>query len=248
MRNIRIVIEYDGTCYSGWQIQKGQRTIQGEIAGAIRKVTGERVTIYGSGRTDSGVHAEGQAANFHTKSKISAERIPHALNAHLSDDIVIKSAEDVAADFHSRFHVLSKTYRYVIWQSPVPSALKRNFSHHLKSPLNIEAMRDGARALMGSNDYRAFCGKARSKENTVRTIFSIRIDKSGNLVTITVNGNGFLYNMVRAIAGTLVEVGLAKIPPERVAEIVKSKDRRKAGPTLPARGLTLVYVEYSNPT
>jgi tRNA pseudouridine38-40 synthase len=244
VRNVRITVEYDGTCYAGWQVQKGKTTIQGELGRAVREITGERTTIYGAGRTDAGVHAKGQVAHFHTSSRMPCERMVHAINAHLPPDIAVIDVCDAPPDFHSQYSATGKVYTYTILNRDVKSALKRNFAVLVKSPLDVNLMRQAAVHIEGRHDFRAFCTESRLKKNTVRTLRSLQISVRDDEIVFTVSGDGFLYNMVRTIVGTLMLVGRGLLAPDDVARIVASCDRRKAGPNAPAKGLCLVRVEY----
>ncbi len=243
-RNIRIVVEYDGTDYYGWQVQKNKPTVQGELQRAVKEITGRDTLVAGAGRTDAGVHAEGQTANFHTTSAIPAARWPQALNAHLPPDIAVLSAQEVPLDFHSQFAAASKTYRYRLLNRPVRSALDRDRAHLVKAPLDVAAMREAARVLVGTHDFRSFGSEMSRKEKTVRTILSFEVSSRGPFVEFLVRGDGFLYNQVRSMVGTLLEVGLGKRPAAWVREVLEARDRSKAGVNVPARGLTLVEVHY----
>jgi len=244
-RNIKLTIEYDGTNYCGWQIQKHKATIQSEILKAIKKITGENVILRGASRTDSGVHSLGQVANFKTTSRIPIEKIPSALNAHLPSDITIKNAEESSDDFDAQFSAKLKTYRYVILNRKTPCALMRNTSYLVKTPLNIKNIISAAQYLVGKKDFRAFATKNKNKKNTIRYIKSISIKKKNDIITFDIEGNGFLYNMVRTIVGTLLLCGLGKLKPQDVKKILESRDRKNAGQTLPAKGLCLINIKYN---
>ena len=244
MRNLKLTIEYDGTSYAGWQTQAGRPTIQQTLEDAVHRITGERVHVQGSGRTDSGVHALGQAANFRTHAKIPAAKLRLALNALLPPDIVVRRVREAPPDFHAQFDARWKTYRYTILNDRVPTALDRFFCHQVPVPLDVRAMRRAARCLVGRHDFQAFRSEGWREKDTVRTIRRLTIAKNGRVVHITVEGNGFLYNMVRAIAGTLIDIGRGKRPPEDMQKILASRDRKQAGPTAPARGLCLIGVKY----
>lgn len=246
-RNIRIVVEYDGTRFGGWQIQKEGITIQGELQRAIGEITGRKTLVVGSGRTDAGVHAEGQVANFHTTSPIPTGKWPEALNAHLPPDIAVLFAEEAPLDFHSQFAATSKIYRYRILNRTARSALERDRCHQVKVPLDVERLREGAGFLAGTHDFRAFGSEMSRKERTVRTILSFEVVRSGPFIDFLVHGDGFLYNQVRAMVGTLIPVGMGKRPPGWVREVLESRDRSRAGANVPARGLTLVEVRYDGP-
>ncbi len=244
-RTIKLVIEYDGANYAGWQAQKNGTGVQEAVEAAIFKVTGERLRIAGSGRTDAGVHALGQVATFKTASSVPTKKIAAALNAHLPEDVAVLSAEEAPAGFHARKSVRSKTYRYRILNRPARPALERGRVYHLVPRLDVEAMRKAARLLVGRHDFRAFTPIAAVKPGGYeREVFSLEVERSGDLVDITVAGSGFLYNMVRCIAGTLIEVGRGRRPPEDVKAVLASRDRRRCGPTAPACGLCMLKVEY----
>lgn len=246
-RNIRIVLEYDGTRFNGWQLQKEGATVQGELQRALEEITGRRTLVVGAGRTDAGVHAEGQVANFHTSSAIPVRKWPEALNAHLPPEIAVLSAEEVPLDFHAQYAATSKIYRYRILNRPARGALDRDRAHWVKTPLDLGRMREAARFLAGTHDFRAFGSEMSRKGRTVRTIFSFEIRSQGPFVDLLVHGDGFLYNQVRAMVGTLLAVGLGRRPPGWVREVLESRDRSRAGANVPARGLTLVEVRYDGP-
>lgn len=244
MRNIRIVIEYDGTNYQGWQKQKKGKTIQGELEAALMDLTKEPVEVIGSSRTDSGVHARGFVANFKTSSMIPSEKFRPALNVRLPEDIVIIHSEDVPEEFHARYHSLGKTYSYNIVNRDYPIALNRNYSIQIRDKLNIEDMQRACKYFEGKHDFEAFKSNGSSVKTSVRTIYELRLEKVGDLITFTVTGDGFLYNMVRIIVGTLLDVGRGRKKPEDIENIIKSRDRRKASICVPANGLVLEKVFY----
>ena len=244
MRNIKLTIEYDGKEYHGWQKQPGKLNIQGEIERAIKNVTGEEVELIASGRTDAGVHALGQVANFKTNSNIELEKIPIAINSQVKKSIRIQNAEEVDQNFHSRFNCKRKTYRYVIDNSKYGSAIYRNISYHLPVALNVEDMKKAIKYFEGEHDFKAFKSSGTSSKSSVRTIYKADVITEGTSIAIDLTGNGFLYNMVRIIAGTLVDVGMRKIKPDEIPDIIESKDRNRAGKTLPPHGLMLLHVEY----
>ena len=245
MRNIKLTIEYDGKEFNGWQKQPNKLNIQGNIEQAIKLVTGEEVELFASGRTDAGVHAFGQVANFKTNSLIPIEKIPIALNTNLKKSIRIIKAEEVDERFHSRLSCKKKTYRYVINNSSCESAIYRNLETYIPMKLDVNKMKEATKYFEGEHDFKAFRASGTSSKSSVRTIYKLEIlEKENNRIYIEVTGNGFLYNMVRIISGTLVEVGLGKIKPEEIEEIIDSKDRSRAGKTLPAHGLFLLNVEY----
>lgn len=228
----------------GWQKQPNKLNIQGNIEKAIYQVTGEEVELLASGRTDAGVHALGQVANFKTNSQIPIEKIPIALNTNLKKSIRILQAEEVKESFHSRLSCKRKTYRYVINNSPNGTAIYRNLETNIPEHLDILKMQEAIKYFMGEHDFKAFKASGTSSKSSVRTIYEATVYKKEDRIFIELTGNGFLYNMVRIIAGTLVEVGKGKIKPEEIPNIIQSKDRTRAGKTLPPQGLYLVKVEY----
>lgn len=244
MRNIKLIIEYDGKKFGGWQKQPTKLNIQGEIEQAIKEITGEEVELNASGRTDSGVHSLGQVANFKTNSNIETEKIPFAINSKLKKSIVIKSAEEVDENFHARYNCKGKKYRYIINNSVQGTAIYRDLEYHIPQKLDINKMREAIKFFEGEHDFKGFRASGTSNKNSIRTIYSAEIKQENEKIVIELTGNGFMYNMVRIISGTLVDVGLGKIKPENIPEIINSKDRNKAGKTLPAHGLYLVEVYY----
>ena len=244
MRNIKLTIEYDGKDFNGWQKQPNKLNIQGEIERAIYNITKEEVDLIGSGRTDAGVHAFGQIANFKTNSNISIEKMAIAINSQLKNSIVVKKAEEVDERFHSRYNAKRKTYRYVINNTEYGSAIYRNLEYHFPIKLNVEKMQEAAKYFEGEHDFKAFKSSGTSGKNSVRTIYKAEVRTDGERILIELTGNGFLYNMVRIISGTLLDVGLGKIEPSEIEDIINSKDRTRAGKTLPAHGLYLVTVNY----
>ncbi len=244
MRNIRLTIEYDGKDFNGWQKQPNKLNIQGEIERAIEEITGEKVDLIASGRTDAGVHALAQMANFKTNSNLPVEKYPIALNTKLKKSIRIQKAEEVEEDFHSRYHCKQKTYRYVINNSEQGSSIYRNLEYFVPNKLNVEKMQEAVKYFEGEHDFKAFKASGTSSKSSVRTIYKTKVEKQGDRIVIELTGNGFLYNMVRIIAGTLVEVGLGKIEPNGIPKIIEKGERARAGKTLPPQGLYLVKVEY----
>lgn len=257
MRNIRLLIAYDGTDFHGWQRQSSVPTIQACLESAIEKIAAERVTLYGSGRTDAGVHALNQVANFKIAGNIPPANFLKALNNILPSTIRVKKVEDVEESFHARYDARAKTYRYRISLAPISSPFTGRYVHHYPYPLDLKAMAAGARHLEGAHDFTSFAGSAGSAHerpmqpsddqgNNVRTIFASRIlwRPRTPILIYEVRGNGFLHHMVRNIVGTLLEVGRGKLAPQDVLKILKARDRARAGPTAPASGLFLVKVEY----
>ena len=244
MRNIKLTIEYDGKEFNGWQKQPNKLNIQGTIEQAIKQITGEEVQLDASGRTDAGVHAFGQVANFKTNSNIPIEKIAIAINSNLKKSIRILQAEEVEERFHSRLSCKKKTYRYVINNSDIPSAIYRNLETHIPQKLNVEKMKEAVKFFEGEHDFKAFKASGTSSKSSVRTIYKANVYQENEKIFIELTGNGFLYNMVRIIAGTLVDVGLGKIEPEEIPKIIQEGKRENAGKTLPPNGLYLVKVMY----
>lgn len=244
MKRILLTISYDGTNYSGWQKQKNAVTIQGEFDKACSTLFKTDIESIGASRTDAGVHALGQRVVIDVDTSIPAEKIPLALNPLLPDDIVVTHAEEVGADFNPRFKALKKTYEYSIYNAPFRNPLYRNYSEYVRYELDLDSMRTACEAFVGEHDFRAFCASGNSSKTTVRTIYSLDIEKDGDFIEIRVTGNGFLYNMVRIIAGTLIYVGEGRIAPDDLPEIIASGDRRKAGKTAGPSGLVLVKIMY----
>lgn len=248
MRNIKITIEYNGTDLSGWQYQPGPygRTVQGDIEKALKIIFKENIRVQGSGRTDAGVHAAGQVANFKIDSKMKPEEIVRALNGNLRDDITILSAEDVSEKFHSQYSAKRKTYRYTILNRATRPALEKDFVWYVQYKINVAAMRKEAKTFIGRHDFRSFTATdpGNIEKNTIRKVDILDIRKKGDLITFEITANGFLYKMVRNIVGTLLAVGTGALPPGAVKEILKAKSRLAARETAPAKGLRLVKVEY----
>ena len=244
MRNLRLDICYDGTRYRGWQRLAGREdTIQGKIETALSRILGEPIEISGSGRTDAGVHARGQVANFHCESAMPSEEILANLRRYLPEDIGIYSCRDVSARFHARLNAKEKTYRYRIWNSELPCVFDRRFVAVMPEPLDLAAMEAAAGHLLGQHDFAAFCGNAKMKKSTVRYIRSISIRRIGEEIQLEFTGNGFLHNMVRILVGTLIEVGRGVRSAESIPELFGGK-RAEAGFLAPAQGLCLMEVFY----
>lgn len=246
MKTYRITIAYDGTRYNGWQIQKSSdMTIQGKISAVLSKMVGATVEVHGSGRTDAGVHAEGQVASFSIDGNYNPVDILTYLNRYLPDDIAVKNIEEADARFHARLSCRCKTYRYRIHTSIIPDVFNRKYVYtYLDKPLNVSLMRKAAAHLVGTHDFKAFCGNPHFKKSSVRTIYSIDINDDNDGVTLDFTGDGFLQNMVRILTGTLMEVGSGDIRPSDIPSIIDSQDRQRAGFTAPPQGLTLLNVEY----
>ena len=244
MRNIKLTIEYDGKDFNGWQKQPNKLNIQGEIERAIGELTNEEINLIASGRTDAGVHSFGQTANFYTNSKIPIEKFAIAINSKLKKTIVIKSAEEVDEKFHSRYSVHNKRYRYIINNSEQGTAIYKDLEYHMPVKLNVDKMKEAIKYFEGKHDFSAFKASGTSSKSSVREIYKAEIIDKDEKIYIELTGNGFLYNMVRIIAGTLVDVGLGKIEPEDIPKIIESKKRENAGKTLPPHGLYLMEVNY----
>lgn len=246
-KRIRLWVSYDGTNYHGWQVQNNGITIESELNRALSDLYGQEIKVIGASRTDAGVHALGNVAVYDTEASIPAEKVCYALNARLPEDIRVTKSEEVALDWHPRKCESRKTYEYRIYLGEILPPVKRLYMHHVYRPLDIDAMRKAADKLIGEHDFKSFCQENAQVESTVRTVYSIDLLESQNELTIRVVGNGFLYNMVRIIAGTLLEVGIGRYAPEEVERILEKKDRGAAGPTAPAKGLTLVKYEFAAP-
>ena len=245
MYNYKLTIQYDGTRYRGWQVQGNtDQTIQGKLEGVLSRLTGQPVEVHGSGRTDAGVHALGQVANVKLPRPMEPSELLGELNRYLPADIGVIAVEPAPERFHARLNARSKTYRYRIWNSAIPNVLERSYLYALPEPLNVTAMERAAADLVGTHDFRSFCGLKRFKKSTVRTITDIAITQDGAEVRLEFTGNGFLMRMVRILAGTLVEAGLRQREADTMPAVLAAQDRAAAGPALPAQGLALVRVEY----
>lgn len=245
MKNIKITIEYDGTSYSGWQIQDNAISIQGTIKAAIEKLTNEEIKLIGSGRTDAKVHALGQVANFLTSSNIPGEKYKYALKNHLPEDITIIESEEVDLSFHSRFDAVKKRYKYIVYNAELPRSIYRRFSYHVPYDIDIDKMIQASKYFIGTHDFKAFMSAKADVYSTIRTIYEIDIKKNNELIEFTVEGNSFLRNMVRIIVGTLLCVGFGRIKIEDIEKIILYKKRQNAGPTAPPQGLFLEKVFYN---
>ena len=245
MKNYRITVRYDGTKYNGWQRQGNTaNTIQGKIENILEKMTGHSVEIHGSGRTDKGVHAKGQVASFKISTEKSDGEILDYINTYLPEDIAVTEVRTVDERFHARLNAVRKTYVYRIHNSSVPNVFEYRFMHTVEDALDITAMKVAAKEFLGVHDFEGFSSVKRSKKSTVRTIYSVGVERFGDDIVFAVTGSGFLYNMVRIMSGTLVEIGLGKRSIDTIAEIFETKNRQLAGETLPSKGLTLLSVEY----
>jgi tRNA pseudouridine38-40 synthase len=239
---MKLILEYDGTDFHGWQKQLGLRTVQGMMEGALATVTGETVQITGAGRTDAGVHATGQVCSFATSSALPPARLRAALTAHLPADILIRAAAEAPRAFHARFSALSRRYTYVVRTEP--TALYRRYAHVVPFALDVECMRRAAEYLLGERDFKSFAATGEEERSTLCCMKRVEIGRSGAVLSFRVEADRFLHKMVRTMVGTLLEVGRGKIPPERIEEIVRTRERTAAGPTLPPHGLFLVEVVY----
>jgi tRNA pseudouridine38-40 synthase len=244
MRNFRLTLSYDGTDFHGWQVQPGLRTVQQVLEEAIQRLTGERLRVNASGRTDTGVHAVGQVVNFRSETALAPDVLLRALNAHLPEDVVVREAAEAPPDFDANRDARRKLYRYVIHDGPVPDLFMRRYCHHSRYRLDAAAMARAAAVLRGRHDFRCFETEWPNRASSVRTVTHLALNRTGDWLWLDVEADGFLYNMVRAIAGTLLNVGRGYWPESHVADVLASGDRTRAGPTAPARGLFLVRVCY----
>lgn len=243
-KRVRLVVAYDGTNYHGWQIQNNGITIESELNRCLTELLQEPVEVIGASRTDAGVHALGNIAVFDTANRMPAEKISYALNQRLPEDIRIQRSEEVPADWHPRYCESRKTYEYRIYRAQFPMPVKRLYSLFTYYELDVNRMQEAAAYLEGEHDFKSFCGIGAQVESTVRTLYSVEVEEQGSDLVIRVCGNGFLYNMVRIIVGTLMEIGQGKREPMDIYTILEAKDRTAAGPTAPAHGLTLIKYEY----
>jgi tRNA pseudouridine38-40 synthase len=245
MRNLKLILSYDGTDFNGWQTQPGYRTVQETLESAIAQLTGEpRIRVNASGRTDAGVHALGQVVNFYSATQYPPEVLVRAINAHLPPDVVVREAADVAQAFDANRDARRKLYRYVIHDGPVVDPFLRRYQHHTRHRLDAEAMRRAAQPLHGRHDFHSFETDWPNRMSSTRTITHLAVNRFADWIWLDVEADGFLYNMVRAIAGTLINVGRGYWPQTQVAEILRAEDRALAGPTAPAQGLFLMRVTY----
>jgi tRNA pseudouridine38-40 synthase len=245
VRNLALTISYDGTDFNGWQTQPGYRTVQETLETALAALTGEgRVRLNASGRTDAGVHAVGQVANFYTAATHPPEVFVRAVNARVPKDVVVRRAVEVSQSFDANKDAKRKLYRYVIHDGPVPNPFLRRYACHVRNRLDAAAMRRASRCLVGRHDFHSFETEWPNRRSSVRTVTHLGVNRAGEYIWIDVEADGFLYNMVRAFAGTLIDVGRGHIPVGRVEEILNAEDRREAGPTAPPHGLFLMRVTY----
>ncbi len=251
MKNYRLLLQYEGGRYQGWQkLGKDEATIQGKLEQILLRMSGMEVTVIGSGRTDAGVHARGQVANVHMETALSVQEVRDYLNRYLPEDIAVLSVEIVPEQFHSRHDAVEKTYEYRVGLSNIPHVFERRFRYDLGLErermvhLDVEAMREAAALLMGEHDFQGFCGRKIKKKSTVRNIFRINIEEKDDEIRFSYTGNGFLFHMLRIVTGTLLEIGEGRRGAESIGEILQSRERAKAGEMAPAKGLTLVSVKY----
>lgn len=245
-KRVMLIVAYDGTNYCGWQIQPNGNTIEGELNRALSELLGEKIVVSGASRTDAGVHSCGNVAVFDTTARMPAEKISYALNQRLPEDIVVQCSQTVPPDFHPRHVKSKKTYEYRILNREFRDPNRRLDSYFYYRHLDVHAMHEAAGYLVGEHDFKSFCSIHAQVETTVRRIYALTVDKKEDIITIRITGNGFLYNMVRIIAGTLIRVGTGEYKPEQIPEILAAKDREMAGPTAPAHGLTMIGIEYED--
>ena len=245
MRNMKMLLSYDGTRYRGWQrLGDCENTIQGKLEAVLSRMVDHPVEVIGSGRTDAGAHARGQVANFHCRTSMTTEEIHKYLKQYLPEDIGVVSVEEVDDRFHSRFHALKKTYRYRIWNSSMPCVFERRYVWQVEDQLDLEAMQEAAKMFVGTHDFMAFCSNKHFKKSSVRTIYQFSVERVGPELWFTVSGDGFLYNMVRILVGTLIAIGRGERSKAEIPEMIKSRVRENAGETVPAKGLCLMEVLY----
>lgn len=245
MKNYKMVIQYEGTRYQGWQKQEStENTVQGKLETILGKLCGCRIEVHGSGRTDAGVHAYGQTANFHAQLDMSEAEIMEYINRYLPEDIAVISLMEAPERFHSRLNAKQKVYRYRILNSSIPHVFERRYLYEVPEKLNLQAMQEAAEALCGTHDYKAFTSAKRGRKSTVRTIHAITVEKQGEEIWITFQGDGFLYHMVRILTGTLLEVGKGERKPKEMQAVLASKKRENAGYLVPGKGLALMRVDY----
>lgn len=237
-------VAYDGTEYCGWQVQPGQRTVEGTLKSALDKLMGKDVPMIGASRTDAGVHAEGNVAVFDCDTTIPADKIKYALNNMLPEDVVVVESKQVDDNFHPRHCDCRKTYQYRILNTQMPDPNRRRNTYFYRRKLDMEAMRAATDCIVGTHDFACFMAAGSQVTDTVRTVYSLELAKIDDVITMTIQGNGFLYNMVRIIAGTLIQVGRGQLEPGQIADIIKKGERKNAGPTAPAKGLTLKVIDY----
>lgn len=244
MKRVKLVVAYDGTNYSGWQLQKNAVTIEQKLNEALFDLLGENIQVIGASRTDAGVHSLGNVCVFDTNTRMPPEKICYALNTRLPEDIVVQSSQEVEKEFHPRAGKSQKTYEYRILNTAFRDPTRRLNTYFYRYELDVKAMGQAAAFLVGEHDFKSFCSVHTQAETTIRTIYACTVKKEEDIIRIRVTGNGFLYNMVRIIAGTLIEVGAGKRKPEDILEMLKRADRSTAGATAPAHGLTMIGIHY----
>lgn len=245
MRNFKLLLTYDGSRYRGWQrLGDSDQTIQGKLEAVLSRMVNAPVEVIGSGRTDAGAHALGQTANFHCETTMTCEEIKVYLRQYLPEDIGVISVEEADPRFHSRFHAVEKTYRYRIWNSDAPCIFERKYVWPVEGELDVAAMAEAAREFLGTHDFLAFCSNKHFKKSSVRTIYDFRVERVEHEIQFTVTGDGFLYNMVRILVGTLLSIGRGERAKEEIPAMLESRVRENAGETVPARGLCLMEVRY----
>lgn len=243
MRNIRLVLQYEGTRYQGWQRQTStENTIQGKLENLLTRMCGEPIEIHGSGRTDAGVHALGQVANFHTNCEMATEEMQEYINRYLPEDIAVVALSEAAPRFHSRLNACGKHYEYCVINSSVPHVFHRRYALEVPEKLDVLAMEQAAGYLCGEHDFKSFTSAKKGKKSTVRRIDEITITREGDIFTFSFKGSGFLHHMIRILMGTLLQVGKGEVAPENIQAIIDAQNREVAGPLVPAKGLTLVEV------
>jgi tRNA pseudouridine38-40 synthase len=247
VRNVRMLVAYDGSRFFGWQRQDGFASVQQALEEALEALTGERAVVHGSGRTDTGVHALGQVAHAHVHTRLDDDRLRHALNHHLPPAVVVRRLETCRDDFHARYHARGKRYAYVVATTRFRPPIGRDYVHWVHDPLDLCAMRGAAALLLGRHDFSAFASSGSPRKSNVRHLRSLRLVARRERFALVAQADGFLYNMVRALAGTLIDVGRGKLAPRDVAAILEGRDRRRSGPTAPPQGLYLVSVQYEEP-
>lgn len=245
MKRVMLVVAYDGTAYCGWQVQPNGLSVQEVLNRHLRELLQEPVETIGASRTDAGVHALGNVAVFDTNARMPGEKISYALNQRLPEDIRIQMSKEVPGDFHPRFCKSRKTYEYRILNRKFPVPTQRFYSHFTYIPLDVDKMREAGAFVVGEHDFKSFCGSGAQVKTTVRTIYELSVEKEGDITTLRVTGSGFLYNMVRILAGTLMEAGSGSLLPSDMKAIIEARNREAAGPTAPARGLTLMNIEFT---
>lgn len=244
MKRIKLIVAYDGTNYKGWQVQPNGITIEEVLNQKLSELLGEEIVVTGASRTDSGVHSLGNVAIFDTNTRMPGDKIAFALNQRLPEDIVVQGSCEVPSDWHPRFQNSRKTYEYRILNRTFRMPTRRLDTYFYHHPLDVDKMRQAAEQLVGEHDFKSFCAVNAQVKATVRTIYACDVTKENDIITIRITGNGFLYNMVRIIAGTLIRVGGGELEPEQIPGILAALDRSAAGPTAPAHGLTMIGIEY----